>query len=349
MTTMNKKFTYEEIVETIESLKFSGSSKSKDLVKLTNAFCKLQNIRSLSSEEVEKLFDVSLKKAGENDWKFLLEVFSRLFYKYDLKYGPKKNRPVNTIFSSLQKAVENKFGDGLDKDALNKIVIENDPLQIKNFAQELEKSTDLKDEEFLALLYMLFMLYCNRLLSQNNSLLNIVKCLLELYGIPDPKDKYCVKAIVSVLKGPNPRVDLYPFIGLYDGTSLKLSQLEEGIDDQRKIVEIQKAEALSLRSEIGSLQTRMSALSADVHEKEKQIASLESDLAARKDQNEFNENLYQKQFETLKTEYVKKIKRDLRLELQGIEDLADALPDGLKGKIQRRLENIQKILLKEEN
>lgn len=350
MAEKQNKYTYEEVAEKIKNFKIAEKGKPKDLSALTNIFCKLQYIRSLKSDEAERLLNDCFSKTGENYWKFLLDTFSRLFYNNPLN-DSKKKKSANIILCVLLKAIENKFGETLDKNTLRKIITENDPVQIKNFASELEESVPFGKEEFLALLYMLIMLYGSKFLVQNRDcgMINIEKCFLELYSLPDSKDKYLVKAIINAMKGSNSRVNFYPFVGLYDGTARRIMELEEKIATQEKLIYAKKEEIRIQHSEIINMQDNARMLVADIKNKEMQISSLENELKMGKDQNEFNENLYQKQYETLKTEFIKDLRKKLFLELQGLEDLSDSLSEEKKNKIQRRLENIQKILLKEEN
>lgn len=344
MASKQKKLTYEEVVEKIGGLAFTEKSKAKDFVLLINTFCGLQKVKIGSPEEIESLFDVCVSKAGENDWKFLLEVFSRLFYKYDLT----KKKPVNTILFGLYKTIVKKFGDGLDENALKNVVVSHDPVAIKDLAETLESSAKFGEEEFLALLFMLLMLTCNRLSSNRDfDILLIERCIFERYSTRNPKDKYCIKIIVNALKGPNARSDLYPFVGLYEGASQEISQLEGEREKLSNRLAEQGAKIQSLLSDLADLQNKIRDLNAEVDSKETHIVSLEKELNAKIDQNEFNENLYQKQYETLKRSFVKSLKKNIQLELQGIEDLTEILPDGTKSKIQRRLNNIYKIMQKE--
>lgn len=62
--------------------------------------------------------------------------------------------------------------------------------------------------------------------------------------------------------------------------------------------------------------------------------------------NEYNENLYKQQYLSLKRNLVSKLQNDLRLELDGLEDIADGLDEVQKTKIQRRIDRIYKIIQK---
>lgn len=344
MASEQKKLTYEEIVEKISGLAFTEKNKTKDLVSLINTFCGLQKTKIGSLEEIESLFDVCVSKAGENDWKFLLEVFSRLFYKYD----PTKKKPVNTILFGLYKTIVKKFRDVLDENALKNAVASHDPVAIKDLAETLESSGKFGDAEFLALLFMLLMLACNRLSSNRDTdILLIERCIFERYGTRNPKDKYFIKIIVNALKGPNVRADLYPFVGLYEGASQEILQLEGEREKLSTGVAERDAKIQALLSELAGLQNKIRGLNADIDTKTARIVSLENELNAKTDQNVFNENLYQKQYETLKKSFVKNLKKSIQLELQGIEDLTEILPDSTRSKIQRRLDNIYKIMQKE--
>ncbi len=344
MASKPKKLTYEEIVEKISGLAFTEKSEAKDLVSLINTFCCLQKAKIGSSEDIGSLFDICVSKAGENDWKFLLEVFSRLFYKYDLT----KKKPVNTILFGLYKTIVKKFGDVLDENALKNAAVSHDPAAIKDFAKRLERSAKFGEEEFLALLFMLLMLTCNRLSSNRDSdILLIERSIFELYGTGNSKDKYFIKTIVNALKGSNVRSDLYPLVGLYEGASQEILQLEEEREKLSNRLTEQDAKIQSLLSELSALQNKIRNLNAGIDEKDARIVSLENELQEITDRSEYKEILYKKQYETLKKSFVKNLKKSIQLELQGIEDLTESLSDSTRSKIQRRLDNIYKIMQKE--
>ena len=344
MAPKKEKLTFREIEETVEALKFTEKSKPKDLTSLINEFCKLQNV-ACGTEELECLLEACVEKAGENDWKFLLEVFSRLFYKYD----PTKKKPVNGILYGLYKTVVKKFGGALDETVLKMAVVSRDPAVIKDFAEKLQSASERKGTEFLALLFLLLMLSCNRLSQNKNSdLLLIERCLCEQYGARDAKDKYFIKTMAGALKGANAQAGLYSFTVLYEGTPQYISQLVEENKRQAVILDGQSAKIKALLSESDGLRNEIKALNAGIDNQNARIVSLEQELNAKADENEFNENLYQKQFETLKSSFVRNLKKKIHLELTGIEELADDLPDSAKSKIQRRLDNIYKIMQKED-
>lgn len=343
MASKQEKLSFSEIEEKINGLKFTEKSKSKDFVSLINEFCKLQNV-SADSEEIGRLFDFCMSKAGENDWKFLLEVFSRLFYKYD----PSKKRPVNGVLSGLCQAVAKKFGGALDENALKAAVVSRDPAAIKEFAEKLQSTANCNETAYPALLFILLVFSCNRLSQNKNSdILLIERCLCEQYGVRNAKDKYLIKTIAGALKGPNAQAGLHPFTALYEGTSQQISQLEEEKGNLTNRLSVQSARVRDLLSELEGQQNTIKTLNAEIDDKKARIASLEKELEAKTDQNEFNENLYQKQFETLKSSFIKSLKKKIQLDLLGIEDLAATLPDGTKSKIQRRLDNIYKTMQKE--
>ena len=84
----------------------------------------------------------------------------------------------------------------------------------------------------------------------------------------------------------------------------------------------------------------------EIKDKETKIEELNLLVSKTDDRNEYNENLYRQQFLSLKRSLVDKLKKDLQLEIEGLEDIADTLSDAQREKIQRRIDRIYKILQK---
>ena len=69
-------------------------------------------------------------------------------------------------------------------------------------------------------------------------------------------------------------------------------------------------------------------------------------ISALEDRNIFNENLYRRKFENSKQVLAQDISKDISLEIMGIEDILESVPENKRVKIQRRLDNIDRILSK---
>jgi len=340
-----KKLTYAEITEKIDSLQFSEKSKSKDSITLTNAFCKLKDVKDIKESEIEILLNTCIVKVDNDYWKFLLDVFSRLFYKASVT----KNKAVDKILFHLGKVIEKKFDGYLDRNVLNKVINENGKIEyIKAYISGLQKSTEFEQNEYIALIFMLLLLIANKLLGQDkiNGIRNIEKAIFELYGVPDKNDKFYIKQITKSLIENKAAVLFYSFIGMYEGTTLRIANLEDENAQLKSIVRDRNQDIALLNSSITQLRNQIEVLSQQIEDKISEIVTLQKDLEAGTNRNEYNENLYKKQYETLKKGFIEKLKKDLQLEIQGLEDLADLLPDSSRSKIQRRIDNIYKIIQK---
>ncbi len=340
-----KKLTYAEITEKIDSLAFTDKSKSKDFITLTNTFCKLKNIKGIEEDEIKILLDNCIKKTNNDYWKFLLEVFSRFFY----KSSATKNKVVDKILLHLRKKIEEKFDVHLDKNALNQAICENKKSEyIRTYIVNLQKSAGFDQNEYIALVFMLLLLTADRLLTQDKDvgIRNIEKCIFELYGVSDKNDKFFIKSIAKSLAENKAIALFYSFVGTYEGATLQISNLE----DEKRILESvvcdRNQEITLLNASIEQLRNQLETSNQQVQDNNLKIAELQKDLEAGTNRNEYNENLYKKQYESLKKGFIEKLKKDLKLEIQGLEDLADLLPDSSKSKIQRRIDNIYKILQK---
>ena len=340
-----KKLTYAEIIEKIDSLQFTDKSKSKDFITLTNTFCKLKDVKGLKEDEIESLIEKCLEKTNRDYWKFLLEVFSRFFYKSSVA----KNKTEDKVLFAICGVIIRRFGIDLDRNLLNQTIIENNKAQfVKSYILNLQQSTGLEQNEFIALAFILFILTANRILMQDreSGIRNIEKYIFELYGTPDKNDKFYIKSITKSLEEDKVGVLFYSFVGMYEGATSQISNLEDEKMRLQQVIGDKNQEITSLNSSVGQLNNQIKMLNEQLQINDSTIASLQKDLEAGSNRNEYNENLYKKQYESLKKGFIEKLKKDLKLEIQGLEDLADLLPDSSKIKIQRRIDNIYKILQK---
>lgn len=338
-----KKLTYAEITQKIQSLQLTNKINSKDFKTLINTFCKLKDIKGIKEDEIKILFDSCINKTNEDYWKFLLEVFSQFFY----KSSETKNKVVDKILFILGEVIEEKLN--LDRNALNQVIIENNkPEYIKSYISDLQKSMSFEQNEYIALIFMLFLLTANRILVQDREIgiRNIEKYIFELYGIPDKNDKFYIKSITKSLAENKAEVLFDSFVGMYEGTTLQISNLEDEKRRFESVIYDKNQEITSLKSSIEQLCNQLEILNQQIQIKDLTIAALQKDLEASSNRNDYNENLYKKQYESLKKSFIEKLKKELRLEIQGLEDLVDLLPDSSKSKIQRRIDNIYKILQK---
>ena len=175
---------------------------------------------------------------------------------------------------------------------------------------------------------------------------NIEEYIFELYGIPDKNDKFYIKTITKSLEEDKAKTLFYSFVGMYEGTTNQISSLEDEKGRLQLVIGDKNQEITSLNLSIEKLHNQIETQNEQLQINDSTIASLQKDLEAGSNRNEYNENLYKKQYESLKKGFIEKLKKDLKLEIQGLEDLADLLPDSSKIKIQRRIDNIYKILQK---
>ena len=77
-----------------------------------------------------------------------------------------------------------------------------------------------------------------------------------------------------------------------------------------------------------------------------QIDEMRMQISALEDRNVFNENLYRRKFENSKRLLARDISFDISLEIMGIKDILESIPENKSTKIQRRLDNIDGILSK---
>lgn len=75
-----------------------------------------------------------------------------------------------------------------------------------------------------------------------------------------------------------------------------------------------------------------------------ELQELQKEIVRLRELDEFNENMYKQRFIQLKKSFSDALLKKIGLELLGLEDIADMSEEPIKHKLQRRIDNIHKII-----
>lgn len=158
-------------------------------------------------------------------------------------------------------------------------------------------------------------------------------------------DKYLLSDLMGQsIKDDTFSKNLVKYLYLYDGLSEKIKELKEIninlINDKNDLV-----------NRIDHLKIKNADLETIIIEKDKIIQAIKYELSQEKqDKNAaenrlgFEKNKYEQGYNTLKSSLLDSLKSSLELEIEGIEDIIEFIPEEKKNKILKRLKRINKII-----
>lgn len=345
MSKKNKKeYTFDELSQELDAIQ---QLKKKDIKKISDVFGRIQDVKGIKKEEIEQLFFKAISASGKNSWEFLLEIYSRFYNRIKAK---KQKEIIQLIETEIKKR-------------LDSLVMPNDVTSIVSSIANDGKSDLLKEcfdkfdgfckekgylvQEAIAYLYVVFLIEARSKDPSNNAIVTKIERMIFIkFAKSNNTDPLFVKSVKKSLIDGNFSEKFKEKTYLYDGVDEELAHLKEDNSYKKEIISSKLVEIKELKENISRLNDEISIKSQEINDKEDKIAELELLVRKTDDRNEYNENLYKQQFLSLKRSLVDKLKKDLQLEIEGLEDIADTLSDAHKEKVQRRIDRIYKILQK---
>lgn len=335
---------FKTLIQQLEQLQ---KSEKTEIYKLSDVFGRVQDVKSIKSEEIERLFNESMKIAQKDSWKFILEVYSRF-------YSRKKVKAGTLIVSLLEKEIKDRLKAFIDSEEINVIVssIYNETgfslfqkklINIEEFCKENNYSKC----ELIVYLYLILLISSKKMYpSDNKNTIILERVFFSKFAEADEHDPFFVKSIKKYFFDDKYPLKFKELTYLYDGVDEELKTLRFEKERKQATIINQMAEIKELSGEITNLNGVLLEKEQLITDKNKEIEDLKQLVSKVDNRNEYNENLYKQQFLDLKRNLVEKLKKDLQLEIEGLEDIADTLNDVQKVKIQRRIDRIYKILQK---
>lgn len=136
---------------------------------------------------------------------------------------------------------------------------------------------------------------------------------------------------------------------------IKYVYLYNGLSEKNELLEIANQNLIedknSLSYKIANMNIIIESLNEQLIDKDNQILAINNELSqAHDDRNKaenrlsFEKNKYEQGFLSMQANLLDSLKSDLQLEIEGIENIIELLPDEKKAKILRRLRRIEKVI-----
>lgn len=338
-----KEYVLDDLIRELDAF---NQTENKDYKKIADVFCRIQNINNIKDEEIRRLFMQAVELLDKNVWMFLIEIYSKF---YNRKYKKQK-----TIIQLIERQTEKKLEGFMTASDINSIVLavatyRQDNLfkdYLDNF-NEFRESKGYSEQELVTYLYVALLIATRRTYPAGNDMIaKIERGLFIIFAEENKSDPLFIKNMKKSLITGKFAEKFKEVTYLYDGVDEEIAKLKEDISLKENDIASKSAKIENLNEDISQLNDEKSRQANIIEDKEARISELEKLVTEIENRNEFNENLYRQQFFSLKRSLSEKLKKEIQLELDGLEDISDTLSDKQKEKVQRRIDRIYKIIQK---
>lgn len=216
----------------------------------------------------------------------------------------------------------------------------------KNLLNWKEKltSTNLSSEVALAILYLYIIMGCEAYSPSrfdDNSFV-IEKCFVETFRSTEKRVKeYVCKYVPKAIIKRNFESSFYELSFLYHDINDEIETRDKRIKnltlEKNKLTAACASKNITIESksqEISQLQEALMATKMKVEQLEKELVSKDKML-------EYERNKYSEQYNTKAGNLLEELEQNIGIELQGIEDVAERLPEREREKILRKIKKIR--------
>jgi hypothetical protein len=339
-----------------------AQTKKHNLEKLIATVAKIKGAtivdKSAHKANVRRLYKLITDKLGEDLYKFNIGISVKFLVGYKSRNADKLDRSVCFLFDNIIEYTSEKMkGWRIESEfsAINDAVDNLDldfEFNLKQFIGQAvtkncfgEKPSATK-EQLVATVYIALLLKNRFRTELDKMLLSVERAIADYLAGFEQKElgKYLHKTIPEALLDANPRIKVKQFVFLCFGV------VEAAFDIKKKNDKL-IAELSDSRIRNGELIAEIEQLTESVEIKEKAITEMDATIVSLKeefdkaaDRLEYEVNKYEKQLSGLKSGLISKIKSDLRLELEGIGNLAGRLPRKEGDDLRLWVENIEQVL-----
>lgn len=339
-----KEYTFDGLSQELDSIQ---QSKKKDTKKISDIFGRIQDVKGITKEGIEELFFKAISLLDKNSWEFLLEIYSRFYNRTKVK---KQKEIIQLIEGETKKRLASFINSSDITTIVSSIANDEKSSLLEEYFDKFDvfcKEKNCSVQEVIAYVYVALLIETRRLYFSNDAVAaKIERKIFIRFAKADKADPLFVKNVKKALIDGKFGEKFKEITYLYDGVDEELAQLKEDNTSKKEIISSKLVEIKELKEDISRLNDEISQKIQIIKDKESKITELELLVSKTDDRNEYNENLYKQQFLSLKRNLVEKLKKDLQLEIEGLEDIADTLSDAQKEKVQRRIDRIYKILQK---
>ena len=330
----------------LDKLTVESQKPKININQIANVFGNYKDIKGLKKETLKELFDKAVDAAKDDGWIFVYEIYSRFYYRDKVKY-------FDEIVFLIKSFIEPIISQAIEINELNHLISNIASQECSGKIKQLWETIDESINEnnsakILSLWYLYLIIKVKEIYrSDFQKILNVaLRSFLSFFGKEDKLDPLCVKELKGFDGKEKYIHKFFNLTFLFEGTDVEINELKTTITENREIISAKIYEIKQLNSEVETLQKLVADKTETIENNLKEIEQLKQDVSKSDNRNDYDRNLYEQKFISLKRNLVEKLKKDLRLEIEGLEDIAETLTDIQREKIQRRIARIDKILQK---
>lgn len=244
----------------------------------------------------------------------------------------------NEIDAIGQNICVGKYG----AECISKILVEWKEKLIQSEFVDCE--SELKDCNALSILYMHIVLNCKEYSSMAfyDNLFLLEKCFVETFRSSKKRVNDCIGNCVPKAISKNTFQNAFFDLSfLYHDINSEIEERDKIIKNLTDIKNHLVSECSLKNSEIQSNYQEISLLKNDLESSKVKIEQLEKELVSKSNLLEYEKNKYSEQYNTKARNLLEELEQNIGIELQGIVDVAERLPDREKEKILKQIRKIK--------
>lgn len=288
-----------------------------------------------NDEEFKKLIDLIHMKLGETRFGLYLKIVPD----YTIRQMHKKNREL--LLNRLYTVIKTDVREILDKQDSNLV------LSLDLIWEKKENIIEWLTDNDIQFIYRASLCYIYTALKMDRRQLSHLEHIILNIIERDPCisfEKSTGKLLPEILTSKNIRgqVEKYAYFHYKDH--------ERATELEKKVTELQEQmEALTLKnceqkSDIENKRVLLEQKIKVIEQNEVEIAQLNADLTGEKNRLEYEVHKYKEENRTFQISYAEKLKHRISIEIDGIKTTLKYVSDPEKGKIERRISNIETII-----
>lgn len=368
----------DEIISTVANFDYNIDNKSADNNQVKSKTNKPNNIANIHKENLNKLLAIvsKIKGAGvsekntreskiielyelvktklNNDlYLFNVHIVANFLQGYRSTEADKLDKSIKSLFDVILGEVD------LKKILPNYALQSNLFYDIERLKEIIKSTTSAKtsDAENTESIKTLSYIYIDTIL-KNRSQLDFYKQLFMVERVLaehladfkfKDRNKYLLKSLPEALSGNDPKSKIRSFIHLYFNTYIndleqEVDSLSNKLSSSRSSVEELSSKVKQLTEQEKESDNTITQLAKQIKERDETITNLQEELTTTSNRLEYEVNKYEIQLQNLKSGLIERLQNNIQMELEGLTDVANGLPQNDGNILRMYITNIQQLL-----
>ena len=339
--------TYTDILKDLSALELK---EKPDIHKIANIFGRVQELKECPLESIEELFVIVKEKAGDELWKFLIEVYSRFYMRTKMsEIIPQRITAFiekELILSISEDALMEKIDECIDRTYETK-----SRTYLKSFWETIKKQNNDSEhyQKKIALTYIIFLIRLKKKLpyAYKEIITVTIRSFVEIFSDCEKNaDVYYLKTFRRAFLDDKLKEKANELIGLYYGLEDDLESFRAESKQRYEVIQEKLGIIATLKSENDDLKQCIVEKDELISKQQDSILALEKDVRTADEVNDLNENIYNQQVASLESSILEELQEKLKLEIEGLETISNSLTGSAQAKLNRRIDNIKRIIQK---